>query len=90
NYGKNPVFNINRWKRFDGGRVDFKLDIKKGIIKGCVIEGDFFLSGDISMVEKSFINCYVKDDISKILDTLYIDKFFYKITKDDLLECIID
>ena len=42
NYGKNPVFNINRWKRFDGGRIDFKLDIKKGIIKGCAIEGDFF------------------------------------------------
>lgn len=91
NYGKNPVFNINRWKRFDGGRVDFKLDIKKGIIKGCAIEGDFFLNGDISNVEKAFINCkYVREDICKLLDTLNIDKYFYKITKDDLLECIID
>lgn len=91
NYGKNPVFNINRWRRFDGGRVDFKLNIKKGIIKDCTIEGDFFLSGDISKVEKAFINCkYAKDDISKILDTLNIDKCFYKITKDNLLQCIID
>ncbi len=91
NYGKNPVFNINRWKRFDGGRVDFKLDIKKGVIKGCTIEGDFFLSGDISKVENAFIDCkYVREDICKLLDSLDIDKFFYKITKDDLLECIID
>lgn len=91
NYGKNPVFNINRWKRFDGGRVDFKLDIKKGIIKDCVIEGDFFLSGDIYKVEKAFINCkYEKDEIYKLLGTLEIDKIFYKITKDDLLKCIID
>ena len=91
NYGKNPVFNINRWKRFDGGRVDFKLDIKKGVIKGCTIEGDFFLSGDISKVKNAFIDCkYVREDICKLLDSLDIDKFFYKITKDDLLECIID
>ncbi|WP_434799000.1 lipoate--protein ligase [Terrisporobacter vanillatitrophus] len=91
NYGKNPVFNINRWKRFDGGRVDFKLDIKKGIIKNCVIEGDFFLSGDISNVENAFIDCkYVRDDICKLLEELNIDTYFYKITKEDLLECIID
>lgn len=91
NYGKNPIFNINRHKRFDGGCVDFKLDVKKGIIKNCTMEGDFFLSGDISIVEKSFINCkYAKEDISKLLDTLDIEKHFYKITKDDLLECIID
>lgn len=91
NYGKNPVFNINRWKRFNGGRVDFKLDIKNGIIKTCVIEGDFFLSGDISEVENAFVNCkYVKKDISKLLDDINVNSYFYKITKEDLLSCIID
>lgn len=91
NYGKNPIFNISRYKRFNGGRVDFKLNVKKGIIKNCKIEGDFFLSGEISILEESFIDCkYVREDISKLLDTLDIENYFYKITKDDLLECIID
>lgn len=91
NYGKNPIFNISRYKRFNGGRVDFKLNVKKGIIKNCTIEGDFFLSGEISILEESFIDCkYVREDISKLLDTLDIENHFYKITKDDLLECIID
>lgn len=91
NYGKNPIFNISRYKRFNGGRVDFKLNVKKGIIKNCAIEGDFFLSGDISIVEKSFVDCkYVREDISKLLDILDIENHFYKITKDDLLDCIID
>lgn len=91
NYGKNPIFNISRYKRFNGGRVEFKLNVKKGIIKNCVIEGDFFLSGDISILEKSFVDCkYVREDISKLLDTLDIENHFYKITKDDLLECIIE
>ncbi|MCC3667922.1 lipoate--protein ligase [Terrisporobacter mayombei] len=91
NYGKNPIFNISRYKRFNGGRVDFKLNVKKGIIKNCTIEGDFFLSGEISILEESFIDCkYVRENISKLLDTLDIENYFYKITKDDLLECIID
>ena len=91
NYGKNPIFNISRYKRFNGGRVDFKLNVKKGIIKNCTIEGDFFLSGEISILEESFIDCkYVREDISKLLDTLDIENHFYKITKDDLLECIIE
>lgn len=91
NYGKNPLFNINRYKRFNGGRVDFKLDVKKGIIKNCIIQGDFFLSGDINKLEKSFVNCkYVKEDISKLLDKLDVENHFYEITKDDLLECMID
>lgn len=91
NYGKNPIFNISRYKRFNGGRVDFKLNVKKGIIKNCKIEGDFFLSGEISILEESFIDWkYVREDISKLLDTLDIENYFYKITKDDLLECIID
>ena len=90
-YGKNPIFNISRYKRFNGGRVDFKLNVKKGIIKNCTIEGDFFLSGEISILEESFIDCkYVRENISKLLDTLDIENYFYKITKDDLLECIID
>ncbi len=77
NYGKNPIFNISRYKRFNGGRVDFKLNVKKGIIKNCTIEGDFFLSGDISILEKSFVDCkYVREDISKLLDTLDIENLF--------------
>ena len=68
-----------------------ELNVKKGIIKNCTIEGDFFLSGEISILEESFIDCkYVREDISKLLDTLDIENYFYKITKDDLLECIID
>lgn len=91
NYGKNPVFNINRWKRFDGGRVDFKLDIKNGIIKNCVIEGDFFVSRDILKIEEAFVDCkYVKEGISKLLDEINVNSYFYKITKEDLLTCIID
>ena len=84
NYGKNPLFNINKCKRFEGGRVDFKLDIKNGIIKNCCIEGDFFANKDL-------LNCkYMKDDINNVLEKIKAENYFHKITKDNLLECLID
>lgn len=91
NYGKNPLFNINKWKRFEGGRVDFKLDIKNGIIKNCCIEGDFFANKDISTLERALLNCkYMKDDINNVLEKIKAENYFHKITKDNLLECLID
>lgn len=91
NYGKNPLFNINKCKRFEGGRVDFKLDIKNGIIKNCCIEGDFFANKDISTLERALLNCkYMKDDINNVLEKIKVENYFHKITKDNLLECLID
>ena len=91
NYGKNPLFNINKWTRFEGGRVDFKLDIKNGIIKNCSIEGDFFANKDISTLERALLNCkYMKDDINNVLEKIKAENYFHKITKDNLLECLID
>ena len=85
-YGKNPLFNINK-----GGRVDFKLDIKNGIIKNCCIEGDFFANKDISTLERALLNCkYMKDDINNVLEKIKVENYFHKITKDNLLECLID
>ena len=90
-YGRNPKFNLERAKRFKGGRVSFKLEVKNGIIEDCQIEGDFFGSGDIEDVEKSLIGCkYRKEDLKQVLDSLNVKSYFYKITADDLLECLID
>ena len=74
-----------------GGRVDFKLDIKNGIIKNCCIEGDFFANKDISTLERALLNCkYMKDDINNVLEKIKVENYFHKITKDNLLECLID
>ena len=90
-YGRNPKFNLERAKCFKGGRVSFKLEVKNGTIEDCQIEGDFFGSGDIESVEKSLIGCkYKKEDLKKVLDSLDVESYFYKITGDELLECLID
>ncbi|MEG0856865.1 MAG: lipoate--protein ligase [Terrisporobacter sp.] len=90
NYGASPKFNITKWKRYDGGKVEFKIDVNKGIIQNCVINGDFFGEGEVSDITSSLLGCkYNKEDIKNILSKIDIDKYFYKINKDEILECII-
>ncbi|MGL5316135.1 MAG: lipoate--protein ligase [Peptostreptococcaceae bacterium] len=90
NYGASPKFNITKWKRFNGGKVEFNIDVKKGIIEACKINGDFFGQGDIDEVEEHLCGCkYSKEDLKTHLEKLDIEKYFYKITSNEILDCII-
>jgi lipoyltransferase and lipoate-protein ligase len=89
-YGNSPKFNITKWGRFSGGKVEFKLYVEKGIIKSCNIYGDFFGIGEINMISKALRGCrYEKKSIENILKEIEVEKYFYKISKDQILGCII-
>lgn len=90
NYGNSPKFNITKWGRFLGGKVEFRLDVEKGIIKNCKIYGDFFGIGEINMISKALCGCkYEKKSIENILKEIEIERYFYKISRDQILDCII-
>jgi lipoate-protein ligase A len=90
NYGSSPNYNIEREKRFEGGKVGFQLNVQGGIIENCSIFGDFFEAKDIAVIEKALSGIrYKKDDIQEILVAINAESYFYKITNDNLLECII-
>lgn len=68
NYGKSPKFNITKTGRFDGGKMEFKLDVNKGKITDCHIYGDFFGTIDISVLSNALIGAdYEKESIKKAI-----------------------
>ncbi|MEG2416844.1 MAG: lipoate--protein ligase [Peptostreptococcaceae bacterium] len=90
NYGASPKFNITRWKRYEGGKVEFKINVNKGIIDSCSINGDFFGEGDIEDITAIMCGCkYKKEAINKALSDIDVHKYFYKITKEEIVDCII-
>lgn len=90
NFGSSPDFNIEKSRRFPSGKVETKIDVHEGIIKGIKIYGDFFGGGEISDVESKFIGIkYREDEISKVLDNIDIGYYFSGISKDDIMGCII-
>lgn len=90
NYGASPKYNLTKWKRFAGGKVEFNIDVNKGIIKACKINGDFFGEGDIEDVSNALCGLrYNKEDITLAIDKLDISKYFYRINKEEIVDCII-
>ncbi|RYM06167.1 lipoate--protein ligase [Sporolactobacillus sp. THM7-7] len=85
-YGKSPAFNVRKVQRFPGGRVDMRLNVKKGIIDQVSIFGDFFGAGDVRDVEKMLTGTrYDKDDVAGQLKTFDVHHYFGAIGYDDLL-----
>jgi len=90
NFGESPKFNIEKSKRFPAGKIETKIDVKDGIIKSLKIYGDFFGGGEISTVEDMFKGVkYKEEDIKNVLDNIDIPYYFAKISKEELLDCII-
>lgn len=90
NYGRSPKFNMIRSKRFAGGKVEFNIYVNKGVIEQCKIYGDFFSQGDIEIVSRSLLGClYKEENISGALEDIHAAKYFYLISNEDLVRCII-
>lgn len=90
NFGNSPEYQITKSKRFEGGKVQFCLNVDKGYITQCEVFGDFFYSGDITVLTNRLIGCaYRHEDITTALENINAQDLFHKITIPDLLECII-
>ncbi|KUG02405.1 lipoate-protein ligase a [hydrocarbon metagenome] len=76
NYGNSPAYNIRKTGVFSWGNIDIRLDIKRGLISGCRIYGDYFAAGDIGELEQALIGEeYREEEIKKCLAQLQLKKY---------------
>ena len=90
-YGANPKFNIDRTGRFAGGKMQFKLDVRKGRIESASIYGDFFSTLDAETITSALIGCrYDRESVLNTLKAHGIDGAIYRITAEEMAELIAD
>ena len=90
-FGVNPKFNIERTGRFDGGKITFRLDVSKGVIKNASVFGDFFSTLDAETICSALIGCrYEKGDVLRALLSNGIDGAVYRISAEDMAKTIAD
>lgn len=88
NYGYSPKFNYEKTDRFDGGTLQVRLNVVKGIIEECKIYGDFFGVEDVKDVENRLKGVrYDRAAIQEALQGVDLDPYFGGITRDELLSC---
>lgn len=84
-YGGDPQFNIHRAGRFAGGRIEFFIDVQKGLIRHAAVCGDFFSLLDPEALCAALEGCrYERSAVLEALRARHVDGAVYRITAEEL------
>ena len=90
-YGADPKFNIERTGRLAGGKMQFKIDVQKGIIRHAAVYGDFFSTLDAETICAALVGCrYERSAVLEALQAHGIDGAVYRISAREMAEVIAD
>ena len=89
NYGESPESQIEREKRYAGGKLQLHFDLNDGKFTNMKIFGDFLGTKDLSVLESKFVGVpYEEGALREILKDEPIEAYFFNITLDDIIDCI--
>ncbi len=90
NFGSNPRFNISKENRFAGGKLSVQTCVENGRIADINLFGDFFAKEGLDMLLSALKGCpYKEDAVKKTLEDNDAENYFYNITLEELLSCIV-
>lgn len=90
-YGASPKFNIEKSSRFDGGKIQFRIDVHRGRIDRAAVYGDFFSTVDAETIVAALIGCrYERGEVLEALRAHGIDGAVYRISAADMASVIAD
>ena len=89
NYGVSPAFEVEKSKRYTGGNLSLKFNVKDGLLQELKIHGDFFGKKDTADIERRLKGRhYQEETMREALLTIEIDEYLTAITVDDFIDCM--
>lgn len=89
-FAKNMEADIEKISRLEGGKFEVKLKIDKGKIKDSAFFGDFFANIEINLLSEALKGVvYDKKSIREAILEHKLDKAFFKINLDELVDAIV-
>ena len=90
-FGADPRFNIERTGRFAGGKMEFKIDVRRGVIQSASVYGDFFSTLDAKTICDALVGSrYERESVRGALLEHGIEGKIYRITVDEMAALIAD
>lgn len=91
NYGESPDYSLEKAGRYEGGKLEFQLNVAEGKIQHVKIYGDFLGARDISELEEALKNTRFEEmSIREVLEAQPLDEYFFNISEDDVLHCLFN
>lgn len=91
NYGESPEFSIEKSNRYQGGKVEFKFNVKDGVISDMKIFGDFLGAKPLEELEELFIGTkYDEVSVREKLADKKIEEYFFNIHLENVMDCLFN
>lgn len=90
-YGEAPEYTIKRSVRYPAGKITTYANVKKSVIKGMKLYGDFFGIKDVADIEQALIGLrYEYPDVLAKLQTIDTTQYFTNITPQEIAKAIVE
>jgi len=89
-FGNNPRYSLIKKGYGEAGDIEFRLEIKNGIIKDINIVGDYFLVGDLDNGLLSLLKntSYNKTETEERIKDIKIEDFIHNLTKEQFIDIL--
>jgi len=89
NFGKSPRYNMTNKRKWDGGILEPKLEVEKGLITNAVFYGDFLAVCPMDELTDALRGCaFRREDVAAVLDRFPLREYFGSITRDEILDTL--
>lgn len=90
NFGTNPKFTMEKTGRLKGGRLTFRLTVKKGIIQEAHLQGDFFATEAAQGITEALIGSRLeKGDLLQRLDQPQWREAIHGVTPQEMVDLLV-
>lgn len=87
NYGRSPQYDLTNRRRFEGGGLEVRVQVKEGRITGVVFYGDFLSVSPLDGLTAALEGCaFRREAVAEVLDRFPVEELFGAITREEILE----
>ena len=86
NFGRSPKFNLQKTGSFPAGKLDARIDVKRGRIEAIKIYGDFAGKREVAELERRLVGtAYDRDVLAVVLADIDLAPYFGVLSQEELL-----
>ncbi|HHW73213.1 MAG TPA: lipoate--protein ligase, partial [Firmicutes bacterium] len=91
NYGASPECEMEKQRRFPGGKLELRFNVVDGLIRDLTIFGDFFGRRDAAELAEQLNGTQFRESaVAEVLARVDFEEYFALISREEFLQCLFE
>lgn len=88
-YGRSPAYDLQNRRRWPGGSLEVRLQVKEGTLEGIAFYGDFLSCRSLDPLTEALRGCpFRREEFGAVLDRFRLEEFFGTICREEVLDTV--